>query len=259
MISFEGIRKVFHSGTADARVALDGVSVSLPPGEFAVIIGGNGAGKSTLLNVVGGTVTPDSGHIRFDGADVTRQREEQRARLVARVFQDPMLGTAAELTVEENLTLAMLRPRRAGWRRALSRGRRDRLRDALARFGLGLEDRLTARAGLLSGGQRQALALAMATIDKPKVLLLDEHTAALDPRTSEIVMQATVDAVRDGGVTALMVTHNMQHALDHGSRILMMDRGRIQADIGAAEKKGLTVEALIARFKTADDKILLSG
>lgn len=259
MIRLEGIRKTFNPGTPDARAALDGVSLEIGAGEFVVVIGGNGAGKSTLLNAIGGAVQPDSGRILFDGRDVTRQREEQRARLVARVFQDPMIGTAANLTVEENLTLAVLRSRRAGWRRGLSAGRRARFRDVLRPFGLGLEDRLQALVGLLSGGQRQALALAMATLERPAILLLDEHTAALDPRTSEIVMNATVSAVGAARMTALMVTHNMRHALDFGSRILMMNRGAVQADIGQADKQGLTVEALVARFGVADDKMLLAG
>lgn len=259
MISVERARKVFGAGTPDERVALKSVSFALNEGDFAVVIGGNGAGKTTLLNAIAGSIALDGGSIRLHGTDVTGETEEQRARSVARVFQDPMLGTAAHLSVEENLTLAMLRDRKPRWRTAISSSRSKLFRDRLALLGLGLEDRLQARVGLLSGGQRQALALTMATLNKPKLLLLDEHTAALDPHTSDLVMRATLDAITSFGLTALMITHNMQHAIDNGSRLLMMGDGEVRADIDANEKRRLTISDLVARFRLSDDKLLLSA
>ncbi|WP_315835327.1 ABC transporter ATP-binding protein [Bradyrhizobium prioriisuperbiae] len=259
MISLARVRKIFGPGTPDRRVALNDVSFNFTSGEFVIVIGGNGAGKSTLLNAIAGSIRLDSGSIRFDDADITGDSEERRARHIARVFQDPMLGTAAHLTVEENLTLAALRDRKPGWRAAISSARSRLFRDRLALLQLGLEDRLQSRVGLLSGGQRQALALTMATLNEPRLLLLDEHTAALDPHTSELVMRATIDAITTFGLTALMVTHNMRHAIDTGTRLLMMDKGELRADIDASEKKRLTIPDLIARFSLSDDKMLLSA
>ena len=258
MIRLERARKLFHRGSADERAALDGVTLELPTGAFAAVIGSNGAGKSTLLNAIAGTVELDEGSVRVGDDDVTRWPVYRRARLVARVLQDPMLGTLPALSVEENLALAEMRSQRRGFRPALGAARRARYAALLARYGLGLESRLASRAGLLSGGQRQVLALAMAVMHAPRVLLLDEHAAALDPKTAELVMTATAQAVATGGLTALMVTHNMQHAIRYGDRLLMMDAGRIRLDVAGAEKRGLTVEQLVERFHLADDKVLLS-
>ena len=258
MIIATDLRKVFNAGTASEKIAIAGVDLRVDTADFVAVIGGNGAGKSTLLNLLGGAYLPDAGRIEIDGDDVTRVPEYIRATSVARVFQDPMIGTAPTLSVEENMTLALMRSQGRGLRPALSAARRGRFRDTLAPLRLGLEDRMHTIAGDLSGGQRQALALAMATLVAPKLLLLDEHTAALDPGTSELVMEATVSMISKGSLTTLMVTHNMEHALAYGSRIVMMDAGRIVADIGAVEKKGLTVTDLVNRFRIRDDRIVLT-
>ena len=258
MIEIGGARKLFHRGTPDERAALDGVSLQLADASFAVVIGSNGSGKSTLLNAIAGALELDAGSIRIDGEDVTRWPQLRRAALIARVVQDPMLGTLAALSIEENLALAEMRTLGRGLAPALTPARRERHAALLARFGLGLESRMGARVGLLSGGQRQALALAMAVMHAPRVLLLDEHAAALDPRTADLVMQATLAAVSAAGLTTLMVTHNMQHAIRYGDRLLMMDAGRIRFDVGGAEKRSLTVEALVERFHLADDRMLLA-
>lgn len=259
MIELAGARKTFNAGTPDARPALDGVDLRLAEGDFAVLIGSNGAGKSTLLNAIAGAIPLDAGTIRIGGVDVTGESVHRRAARIARVFQDPMAGTAATMTVEENLLLADLRGKRRGLGWALTRARRERWRSALAGFGLGLESRLSARVEQLSGGQRQSLSLAMAVLNPPQVLLLDEHTAALDPRTAQLVMDTTVAAVGRGRLTAVMVTHNMQHAIAYGNRLVMMAEGRVRLEVGGEEKLRLTVEDLIARFDTADDKILLGS
>lgn len=235
------------------------MSLALAPGDFVVVIGSNGAGKSTLLNAVAGAIPVDAGTIRLDGTDITRLAEHRRARLIARVFQDPMAGTAAAMTVEENLALAERRglPRR--FVPHLDAARRARYRDALAGLGLGLEGRMATPVALLSGGQRQSLSLVMATLSAPKLLLLDEHTAALDPRTAELVMTATVAAIAAHGLTALMVTHNMRQAIQYGNRLVMMDAGRVRLDVAGAEKAALTPEALVERFRLTDDRLLLAG
>ncbi|WP_395713622.1 ABC transporter ATP-binding protein [Reyranella sp.] len=258
MISARGLRKAFNAGTASEKVAIAGIDLDVARAEFVTVIGGNGAGKSTLLNLLGGALLPDEGRLEIDATDMTKVPQHGRARLVARVFQDPMIGTAPSLSIEENMTLALLRADGRGLRRARSAHRRDLYRESLAKLKLGLEDRLQAAAGTLSGGQRQALALAMATLRPPKLLLLDEHTAALDPRTSVLVMEATLSLVAADGLTTLMVTHNMEHALAYGSRVIMMDAGRIVADIGPGEKKGLGVADLIRRFHLNDDRMVLS-
>ncbi|MCL4187452.1 MAG: ATP-binding cassette domain-containing protein [Rhodobacteraceae bacterium] len=258
MLAVEGLRKTFNAGTPNARVALDGVSLTLEEGDFAVVIGGNGAGKSTFLNAIAGEVGVDAGSIRIDGADVTRLPTHRRAGAIARVFQDPLAGTAGAMTIEENLALALRRGSRARLAFALGEQRRERFRVALAGFGLGLEGRLGQKVELLSGGQRQSLALAMAILVAPRILLLDEHTAALDPKTAAAVMAATVNAVDSARLTTLMVTHNMQHAIDYGNRLLMMADGRIIFEARGAEKRRLTVEALVARFHLTDDKMLLA-
>ncbi len=226
-------------------------------GDFAVLIGSNGAGKSTLLAVVAGDVAPDLGSVSIDGTDVTNVPVQRRAGLVARVFQDPARGTAPGLTVEENLAIAYKRGRGRYLHTAVTADRRKLFREALAPLGLGLEQRLDTRVDLLSGGQRQALSLTMACLLKPEILVLDEHCAALDPRTAEAVMKATLAAVTHSRITTIMVTHNMHHAIDHGNRLVMMDEGAIVYEAAGAEKAGLTVEALVKRFQSADDKLLL--
>lgn len=258
MIRLAAARKAFHRGTPDERVALDGIDLEVRPGSFVVVIGSNGAGKSSLLNAVAGVLELDAGAIFIAGADVTRRPVHERASLVARVLQDPMQGTLPALTVAENLALAGMRAAGRGLGRALTPQRNARYAAILEAYGLGLEKRLRSPASVLSGGQRQVLALAMAVSAAPTVLLLDEHAASLDPKTAELVMDATVRAVRDARLTTLMVTHNMQHAIRYGDRLLMMDAGRVRLDIGGAEKSRLTVEALVERFRLADDKLLLA-
>lgn len=249
MLDAQSLHKLFHAGSPDERTAIDNVSLQLQPGDFAVVVGGNGAGKSTLLNMVAGEVTPDSGFIRIGAEDVTPLATHQRARLVSRVFQDPSIGTAAALSIEENLAVADQRGARRGFGRALTPALAAEFRDRLATFGLGLEKRMGAQAGLLSGGQRQALSLLMAVLRAPSVLLLDEHTAALDPKTAETVMRVTRQVVEEARLTTLMVTHNMHHAITHGNRLIMMMHGRIVADIRGEQKQSMTVERLLAAFE----------
>ena len=256
-LSMRGALRTFNRGTEDERIALDRIDLDVAERDVVVIIGSNGAGKSTLLNAITGQLALDSGTILIDGEAVERQPEQRRARLIARVAQDPMRGTFPTLTLAENLVLADLRSRPRGLRPALGRARVERFEAVLVRFGLGLEKRLGTRVGTLSGGQRQVLALAMAVLNPPRLLLLDEHTAALDPRTAGLVMAATLRAIADGGLTALMITHNMQQAIDHGNRLLMMDAGRIVLDLDAEHKAAMTVPGLVARFQVADDKLLL--
>lgn len=258
MIRIGGVRRLFHRGTPDERAALDGVTLELADGSFAVVIGSNGSGKSTLLNVLAGSVGLDEGTIHIDGLDVTGWSQLRRSSLVARVLQDPMQGTLPDLSIEENLALAEMRTKGRGLGPALTPQRRERHTALLAGFGMGLESRLGARVGLLSGGQRQALALAMAVMNAPRILLLDEHAAALDPRTAEVVMQATLEAVAKAGLTTLMVTHNMQHAIRYGDRLVMLDAGRIRLDVSGEDKRNLTVESLVERFRLADDRMLLA-
>ena len=257
MLDGYALRKAFHSGTPNQRVALADVTLSLAAGDFAVVIGSNGAGKSTLLNAIAGEVRVDSGRIEIDGRDVTAEPTHRRAAAIARVFQDPSVGTAGPMTIEENLALAERRGARNGLRLGLSSSARRRYRNRLAAIGLGLEDRLGQKVELLSGGQRQSLALLMAVLTTPKLLLLDEHTAALDPKTANVVMQATTQAVAHDRLTTLMVTHNMQHALDYGNRLIMMNEGRIVFEAHAGEKAALTVERLVQRFHLASDRMLL--
>lgn len=257
-LGLQGITKAFHRGTADERVALDGISLDLGDGAFVVVVGSNGSGKSSLLNVVSGQLAPDAGRVQIDGQDVTRRSEHGRAGLIARVVQDPQRGTLATMTIEENLVLADLRSQGRGLAPALDGRRRARYAETLAGFGLGLESRLGARVGQLSGGQRQVLALAMAVLNPPRVLLLDEHTAALDPRTAELVMQATLRAIAAARLTTLMVTHNMQQAISYGERLVMLDAGRVRLDLAGDDKRQLTVESLVRRFHLADDKLLLA-
>lgn len=263
MLEIRDIRKTFHPGTVNEKIALDGVSLTLETGQFVTVIGGNGAGKSTMLNAVAGTLPIDSGSIILDGVDITHMPEYRRAKYLGRVFQDPMMGTAGDMWIEENLALAAMRGKRRGFRWGVKKEDREFFRQQLATLELGLEDRLTVKTRLLSGGQRQALTLLMAAMEKPKLLLLDEHTAALDPRTAAKVLEISDRIVAENHLTTLMVTHNMRDAIAHGDRLIMMDGGRIVLDISGEEKKKLTVQDLLQRFgqasgsQEANDKMLL--
>ncbi|BDF67534.1 ABC transporter ATP-binding protein [Oscillospiraceae bacterium] len=264
MLEIKNIWKTFNAGTVNEKAALQGVSLTLGDGDFITVIGGNGAGKSTLMNAVAGVYPVDEGTITIDGTDVTKLPEHKRAPFIGRVFQDPMMGTAATMQIEENLALAARRgqPRGLGW--AITKQERERYRELLKTLDLGLEDRLTSKVGLLSGGQRQALTLLMATLKKPKLLLLDEHTAALDPKTADKVLDTTERIIQRDKLTTLMITHNMRDAIAHGNRLIMMYEGRVAIDVAGEEKKKLTVEGLLEMFSKvsgsteADDKLLLS-
>ena len=258
MLDLINVRKTFNKGTINQRVALDGINLHLEDGDFVTVIGGNGAGKSTMLNAVAGVWPLDSGKIIIDGVDVTRLSEHQRAAYIGRVFQDPMTGTAATMQIEENLALAARRGKRRTLRIGITKAEREQYRELLKSLDLGLEDRLTARVGLLSGGQRQALTLLMATLRKPDLLLLDEHTAALDPKTADKVLQITEEIVARDNLTTLMVTHNMKNAIQYGNRLIMMDAGRVVVDIRGEEKKNLTVRDLLEKFNIESDRMLLS-
>ena len=264
MLEIKEIWKTFHPGTVNEKRALQGVSLTLKEGEFCTVIGGNGAGKSTMLNAVAGAWMVDAGSISIGGADVTRLPEHKRASYIGRVFQDPMQGTAPTMQIIENLALAARRGQRRGLRWGISRAEKERYQAMLKNLDLGLEDRLTSKAGLLSGGQRQALTLLMASLRKPKLLLLDEHTAALDPKTAAKVLALYDKIVEENCLTALMVTHNMRDAIAHGSRLIMMYDGKIVIDVSGEEKKNLTVHQLLELFSKvsgsdeADDKLLLS-
>ena len=264
MLDVQNVYKTFNPGTVNEKAALRGVSLTLNDGDFVTVIGGNGAGKSTLLNAVAGVWPVDSGSISIGGADVTKLPEHKRARYIGRVFQDPMMGTAATMQIEENLALAARRGRKRTLRPGIGRDEREEYRELLKILDLGLEDRLTSKVGLLSGGQRQALTLLMAALRKPNLLLLDEHTAALDPKTAAKVLAATERIVQKDHLTTLMITHNMRDAIVHGNRLIMMYEGRIALDIAGEDKKKLTVEQLLAKFgqatgsDEADDKLLLS-
>ena len=263
MLEIKGIWKTFNAGTVNEKVALKGVDLTLADGDFVTVIGGNGAGKSTLLNAVAGVWPVDQGSITIDGVDVTHLAEYKRAKYIGRVFQDPMMGTAATMQIDENLALAARRGRPRGLRRGISRAERQEYRALLETLDLGLEDRLTSKVGLLSGGQRQALTLLMATLQRPKLLLLDEHTAALDPKTAAKVLDTTEKIVGRDKLTTLMITHNMRDAIAHGNRLIMMYEGRIVIDVSGQQKKELTVETLLGLFSKvsgsdeADDKLLL--
>ncbi len=263
MLDVQNVYKTFNPGTVNEKAALRGVSLTLNDGDFVTVIGGNGAGKSTLLNAVAGVWPVDSGSISIGGTDVTRLPEHKRARYIGRVFQDPMMGTAATMQIEENLALAARRGRKRTLRPGIGRDEREEYRELLKILDLGLEDRLTSKVGLLSGGQRQALTLLMAALRKPDLLLLDEHTAALDPKTAAKVLDATERIVGKDRLTTLMITHNMKDAIVHGNRLIMMYEGRIALDIKGEDKKKLTVEQLLAKFgqatgsDEADDKLLL--
>lgn len=263
MLEIKGVYKTFNPGSVNEKHALNGLDIVLNEGDFVTVIGGNGAGKSTFLNAVAGVWPVDAGKIRIDGKDVTALPEYKRAKYLGRVFQDPMTGTAANMQIEENLALAARRGRRRGLSWEVTKGEREKYRDLLASLDLGLEDRLTAKVGLLSGGQRQALTLVMATLVKPKLLLLDEHTAALDPKTAAKVLEITDKVIAENHLTAIMITHNMSDALKHGNRLVMMNDGKIIFDVSGEEKKNLTVEDLLRKFSEnsgeafSDDRAML--
>ena len=256
MLELKNISKTFFPGTINEKKALRGVDLHMETGDFITIIGGNGAGKSTLLNSIAGVFPIDEGSITIDDVELTQMPEHQRARYIGRVFQDPMMGTAAGMMIEENLAIASRRGNRPGLSWALKEEERSHFRELLKELDLGLEDRLTARVGLLSGGQRQALTLLMAAMNHPKLLLLDEHTAALDPKTAEKVLALTQKVIARDHLTSLMITHNMRDALRFGNRLVMMNAGRIVVDVGGEEKKRLTIPDLLNLFEKASGEEL---
>ena len=264
MLELKNICKTFNPGTVNAKTALDHLDLTLHDGDFVTVIGGNGAGKSTMLNAIAGSFPVDSGTILIDGSDVTNLPEHKRAAFLGRVFQDPMMGTAPTMQIEENLALAARRGQRRGLRWGIIKEERESYQEQLRSLDLGLENRMTTKVGLLSGGQRQALTLLMAALQKPKLLLLDEHTAALDPRTAAKVLALSDRIVQEHHLTTLMITHNMKDAISHGNRLIMMDAGRIVVDVSGEEKQRLTVPDLLAMFSSAsgsdeaNDKMLLS-
>jgi len=263
MLQLHNVFKLFNPGTPDEKTALMQINLHLNPGDFVTVIGSNGAGKSTLMNIISGGIRPDLGEVRIEGQSIGALPEYKRSKWIGRVFQDPMAGTAPHMSIEENLAMAFMRGKARGLRFGVTPGKRTLYRDQLKRLGIGLEDRLRAKVGLLSGGERQALSLLMATFTEPKILLLDEHTAALDPARAELITQLTESIVRELKLTTLMVTHNMEQAIRLGNRLIMMDKGRIILDIDAERKKDLTVEQLLGEFervsgqKLADDRIVL--
>ena len=264
MLEIRNISKTFNAGTINEKKALCDLSLTLNDGDFVTVIGGNGAGKSTLLNAICGTWRVDCGEIIIDGKDVTATPEHKRAKYLGRVFQDPMLGTAADMEIQENLALAKRRGKKRGLGWGISKAEREEYRELLKTLGLGLEDRMTSKVGLLSGGQRQAVTLLMAAMAEPKLLLLDEHTAALDPKTAEKVLEITEDIVNRNHLTTLMITHNMRDAIKHGNRLIMMNAGKIVVDVSGEAKKNLTVEDLLDLFtkasgnEFASDRAMLS-
>lgn len=249
MLTLSNINKIFNEGTVDEKIALTRINLHLKPGDFVTIIGSNGAGKSTLMNIISGVLLPDEGSVEIDGQIVNPLREHQRAPMIGRVFQDPMAGTSPTMTIEENLAMAYNRDKKRTLRRGVNGKRRSMFREYLETLHLGLENRLTAKAGLLSGGERQALSLLMATFTQPKVLLLDEHTAALDPARAQLITQLTKEIVENNKLTTLMVTHNMKQAIELGNRLIMMDKGTIILDVPEEEKQSLTIERLLKEFE----------
>ncbi|GGG25789.1 ABC transporter ATP-binding protein [Paenibacillus abyssi] len=262
MLQLSQVSKLFYPGSPDEKIALVGINLSLKPGDFVTVIGSNGAGKSTLMNVISGVMTPDVGEVRIDGNAVQHLPEYRRSRWIGRVFQDPMAGTAPHMTIEENLAMAFARDKSRGLRFGATSAKRTFFHEQLQRLGIGLEGRLRAKVGQLSGGERQALSLLMATFTKPQILLLDEHTAALDPARAELITRLTESIVREMELTTLMVTHNMEQAIRLGNRLIMMDKGRIILDVNEERKKDLTVEQLLKEFeqisghKMADDRVV---
>ncbi|MDI2589102.1 ABC transporter ATP-binding protein [Psychrobacillus sp. NEAU-3TGS] len=264
MLKLQAINKIFNEATADEKIALDHINLELKAGDFVTVIGSNGAGKSTMLNMISGALTPDFGEIIIDNKDVTRLPEFKRSQLIGRVFQDPMAGTAPTMTIEENLAIAFSRNKKRSLKSGVDKQRKEFFLQSLETLHLNLENRLNAKVGLLSGGERQALSLLMATFTKPSILLLDEHTAALDPSRAELISNLTKQLVEKDQLTTLMVTHNMQQALDLGNRLIMMDKGQIILEVGEEEKKDLTIAKLMEEFqrirgeKLTSDRTLLS-
>lgn len=264
MLEIQNIHKTFNPGTINEKVALNGVNLNLNPGDFVTIIGGNGAGKSTTLNAIAGVWSVDAGKIIIGGVDITKLSEHKRALYLGRVFQDPMTGTAATMSIEENMAIAARRGERRGLGWGITKKERERYKEALKELDLGLEDRLSSKVGLLSGGQRQAITLLMASLKKPKLLLLDEHTAALDPKTAAKVLAISDKIIQEHQLTAMMVTHNMKDAIAHGNRLIMMHEGKIIYDVSGEEKKNLKVADLLAKFEEvsggefANDRMMLS-
>ena len=264
MLEIQNIHKTFNPGTINEKVALNGVNLNLNQGDFVTIIGGNGAGKSTTLNAIAGVWSVDEGKIIIDGVDITKLSEHKRALYLGRVFQDPMTGTAATMSIEENMAIAARRGERRGLGWGITKKERERYKEALKELDLGLEDRLSSKVGLLSGGQRQAITLLMASLKKPKLLLLDEHTAALDPKTAAKVLAISDKIIQEHQLTAMMVTHNMKDAIAHGNRLIMMHEGKIIYDVSGEEKKNLKVADLLAKFEEvsggefANDRMMLS-
>ena len=264
MLEIQNIHKTFNPGTINEKVALNGVNLNLNPRDFVTIIGGNGAGKSTTLNAIAGVWSVDEGKIIIDGVDITKLSEHKRALYLGRVFQDPMTGTAATMSIEENMAIAARRGERRGLGWGITKKERERYKEALKELDLGLEDRLSSKVGLLSGGQRQAITLLMASLKKPKLLLLDEHTAALDPKTAAKVLAISDKIIQEHQLTAMMVTHNMKDAIAHGNRLIMMHEGKIIYDVAGEEKKNLKVADLLAKFEEvsggefANDRMMLS-
>ena len=264
MLIMTNVRKTFNKGTINEKKALNGIDLTLNDGDFVTVIGGNGAGKSTMLNMIAGVYPIDSGKIEIDGVNISRQPEYKRAKYIGRVFQDPMKGTAAGMEIQENMALAFRRGQKSGRGWGIRANEKDYYRDLLTRLGLGLQNRMSSKVGLLSGGQRQALTLLMATLQKPKLLLLDEHTAALDPQTARKVLDLTNEMVTEQNLTALMVTHNMKDAIQIGNRLIMMHDGRIIYDVSSKEKKELTVDDLLKKFaeasggEFANDRMMLA-
>lgn len=264
MPEIKNIYKTFNAGTVNEKRALNGLSLNLEDGDFVTVIGGNGAGKSTMLNAIAGVWPVDEGQIIIDGVDVTKLSEHKRAKYLGRVFQDPMTGTAATMSIEENMAIAARRGERRGLGWGITKKERERYKEALKELDLGLEDRLSSKVGLLSGGQRQAITLLMASLKKPKLLLLDEHTAALDPKTAAKVLAISDKIIQEHQLTAMMVTHNMKDAIAHGNRLIMMHEGKIIYDVSGEEKKNLKVADLLAKFEEvsggefANDRMMLS-
>lgn len=248
MLQVNGVYKTFNKGTINEKTALNGIDLTLEEGDFVTIIGGNGAGKSTLLNSICGVFPVDRGSIVIDGEDVSKLSEYKRSKYLGRVFQDPMMGTAGDMWIEENMSLAFRRGKKRGLRWAITNKERQMYKELLAELGLGLENRLSSKVKLLSGGQRQALTLLMAVVQKPKLLLLDEHTAALDPKTAETVLRLSDKFIAEGALTTMMITHNMKDAINHGNRLIMMHEGKIIYSVSGEEKKQLTVDDLLKKF-----------
>ena len=258
MLHLNKIHKVFNEGTLDEKIALDQLNLTLNKGDFVTIIGSNGAGKSTLMNMISGVLLPDVGTVTIEDKNVTLMTEYKRSKMIGRVFQDPMAGTAPTMTIEENLAMAYSRNKSRTFKRGVTKKRKEYFKEVLNTLHLGLEDRLNAKVGLLSGGERQALSLLMATFTEPSILLLDEHTAALDPSRAELITQLTKEIVKEHGLTTLMVTYNMQQAIDLGNRLIMMDKGQIILEVDEEKKKDLTVKQLLFEFQQIRGKQMTS-